>query len=86
MRDTSYAKELKSAVLEFSGGSEARIERLHIEELQQEEIRLSWWKDGKLMLRPLDLSEAELIDLMASGIREGVLSSTFADDLRRAAL
>lgn len=77
MRDTGYATELKSSSLPFGDGSEARIERLFIKQLGQEEIRFSWWKDNNIVTRPLDLSEEALIKLMALGIRDGVLSPKF---------
>jgi len=74
VRDTEYARELvPPAVITFPGGDEARLERLLIKETNQVEIRLSWWKDGKLMMRPLDLSEADFMALLAKGIRQGVL-------------
>jgi hypothetical protein len=56
LRDTSYATELSTSTFTSSGGDEARVERLWIKELEREEIRLSWWKDGRLLPRPLDLS------------------------------
>lgn len=74
MRDTNYATELvPPAVLEFPSGDEARIERLRIKATGQTEIRLSWWKDGRMMMRPLDLSEGDLLKLIARAIRQGVL-------------
>ena len=74
MRETSYAKELvPPAVVTFPNGEEARLERLKIRETGNVEIRLSWWKDGRLMPRPLDLPEADLIKLLAISFRQGVL-------------
>src|SRR3954471_5309995 len=58
LRDTDYATELARAVLTFPSGDEARIERLFVKSQNQIEIRMSWWKDGKLQPRPLDLGEA----------------------------
>lgn len=76
MRDTNYATELvPPAVLEFPSGDEARIERLRIKATGNVEIRLSWWKDGRMMMRPLDLSEADLLKLIGRAIRQGVLLS-----------
>jgi hypothetical protein len=75
MRDTDYATEIVSAVLRFESGDEARIERLLIKSSGKEEIRFSWWKDGRMMMRPLDLSEEDLMRLLVQGIREGVLCS-----------
>lgn len=72
MRDTRYAEELATATV-----GENRIERLWVKGEQQEEIRLSWWPGGRMMPRPLDLSEAGLVALLAEGVREGVLSGTF---------
>jgi hypothetical protein len=74
LRDTNYAEELvPPAVVTFPSGDEARLERLRIKETDTVEIRLSWWKDGRMMMRPLDLSEADLMKLLAKGIRQGVL-------------
>ena len=74
MRDTDYAKELvPPAVLKYDGGNEARLERLQMKETGEVEIRLSWWKDSRMMLRPLDLLEGDLLRLLAKGFRQGVL-------------
>jgi len=73
LRDTKYAEELARSVLTFPGGDEARIERLVIKATGSTEIRLSWWKDGKMMMRPLDLGEADFFKLIAQGFRDGVL-------------
>lgn len=75
MRDTDYAMELvPPAVLEYSDGTnEARLERLYVKAPATIEIRLSWWKNGRMQLRPLDMPEEELWELLALGIRKGVL-------------
>ena len=74
MRETDYANELVSpAVVTFPDGDEARLERLLIKETGSVAIRLSWWKDGRIMMRPLDLPEADLVKLLAKGVRQGVL-------------
>ena len=76
MRDTPYATELvPPAVLGYEDGENgARLERIYVKEPGTEEIRLSWWKNGRMQLRPLDLPEEELWDLLAKGIRQGVLT------------
>jgi hypothetical protein len=38
------------------------------EEHKQLEIRVSWWPDGRMANRPLDVTEAEFIKLIAQGI------------------
>lgn len=72
MRDTKYATEVVTAAI-----GDSRIERLFVKGEQQEEIRLSWWPNGNMANRPLDVTEAELIALLAEGIRRGVLSPQF---------
>ncbi|MCR0983137.1 hypothetical protein [Roseomonas populi] len=79
MRDTHYATELAHADI---GGS--RIERLHVKHQGQDEIRFSWWKDGRMMMRPLDLPENELLPLFQAAIRNGVFSEDFLRDLHAA--
>ena len=74
MLDTDYAKELvPPAVLTYEGENEVRLERLLIKETGVVEIRLSWWKDGKMMPRPVDIPEADFWRLVAKGVRQGVL-------------
>ena len=77
MRDTSYAQEIARASVVFPSGSEARIERLLIKESQQEEIRFSWWKDNRMIPRPLDLPENELLILIKAALEKDVFSESF---------
>jgi hypothetical protein len=74
-------KKLPGSVT-FPSGSEARIERLLIKESQQEEIRFSWWKDNRMIPRPLDLPEDELLILIKTAIQENVFSENFLKALR----
>ncbi|OFW11130.1 MAG: hypothetical protein A3H96_26655 [Acidobacteria bacterium RIFCSPLOWO2_02_FULL_67_36] len=73
MRDTDYATLISEVVLPLEDGEEARLERIRVKALGQEEIRLSWWKNGNIVPRPLDLSEDALWKLIAKGITDGVL-------------
>lgn len=84
MLDTTYAKELcEPGVKEWPlSREEARIERLRIKATNVEEIRFSWWKNGKIVPRPLDLTEADLIELIQSAVEKNVLSPKFLSDLR----
>ena len=61
-----------------------RIERLHIHADDVEAIRFSWWKDGNLMMRPLDLTEPQLLPLMSAAMREGVFTDDFLRGLQAA--
>ena len=79
MRDTEYATEIKTAEV-----NACRIERLYVKGERQEEIRFSWWPDGRMANRPLDLPESELLPLMREAIRVGVFSDEFLCDLKAA--
>jgi hypothetical protein len=83
-RDTDYATELVTASYPFpeSDGAESRAERLYIKSLQQEAIRFSWWKDGRMMMRPLDIREGELLGLLREALSKGVFSDEFLVALR----
>ncbi len=81
MRDTNYAKELCDPSVVDWERSQARLEKLYIKKLKQEEIRFSWWKNGKMMQRPLDLTEADLLKLLHNGF-DDVFSDEFLIDLK----
>jgi hypothetical protein len=72
LRDTEYAEERASTRL-----GAVRLERLFVKAENQEEIRLSWWPDGRMANRPVDVPEGDLVTLLAQGIRDGVLSAQF---------
>lgn len=76
MRDTPYATELASAEVE-----DCRIERIFVKAQGQEEIRFSWWPDGNMANRPLDLSEPMLLELMRVAIEKRVFSGSFLEGL-----
>jgi hypothetical protein len=79
MRDTDYATEIKTAEI-----NACRIERLYVKGEGQEEIRFSWWPDGRIANRPLDLPEGELLPLMREAMRLGVFSDDFLRGLKSA--
>lgn len=81
MRDTRYATERATASLQLDGGDECRIERLYVKETNEEEIRFSWWKNGKMMMRPLDLSEKDLLQLLKEAIKKDVFTSEFQSEV-----
>lgn len=83
LRDTAYAKELcEPAVKRWRGGSEGRIERLFVKRTGTEEIRFSWWKNGNVARRPLDLPEDDLIDLFRDAIAKDIFTKSFKSRLR----
>lgn len=76
MRDTPYATEVATAEVD-----NCRIERLFVKPENQVEIRFSWWPEGNMANRPLDVPEPLLLRLMAEAIRQKVFSDDFLSDL-----
>ena len=76
MRDTKYATEQRTSKI-----GDNRIERLFVKKHKQVEIRVPWWPDGRMANRPLDVTEADFIKLIALGITDGVLSGQFLPKL-----
>ena len=76
MRSTEYADEIAHA---DEGG--ARIARLKTKATGAEEIRFSWWKDGRFQARPLDLPEDDLLRLLRKAVEEGVFTEGFVANL-----
>lgn len=74
--DTKYATEERTSRV-----GDNRIERLFIKAHKQQEIRVSWWPDGRMANRPLDVTEADFITLIAQGMADGVLSGQFLSKL-----
>jgi hypothetical protein len=83
-RDTEYALEIATARLPSGKGNDTvAIEHLYVKDAAQHEIRFSWWKGTRMMDRPLDLPESELLPLFREAIKERVFSEEFLADLRR---
>ena len=77
LRDTVYARELVRATLDLPTGNQARLERLYVKKRQREEVRFSWWKEGRMAQRPLDLTEDEFLDLLRVAIKQEVFTAHF---------
>jgi hypothetical protein len=84
-RETKYARELASAKLPSGTGgkSSVAIERLHVKQADQVKIRFSQWTGSRMMPKPLDLTEEELLPLFDAAMRAGVFSDAFTQGLRR---
>ena len=41
-----------------------------------EEIRLAWWKDGKLTNRPADIDAVNWVSLFSKAVKKGVFTDT----------
>lgn len=82
MRDTAYATELVPPAVTGSGaGDESRMERILVKGKGTVEIRFSWWRNGNIVSRPLDLPQEELAELLERGFGT-VLDDAFLVDLR----
>jgi hypothetical protein len=90
LRDTDYAQERKPpASIEFPGGGLGKVECLQFKKgpaAGKIGYRFSWWKDGKMTPRPLDVTEDEFIELFRVAIKQCVLSDRVILELARAAL
>ncbi|MGB7169073.1 MAG: hypothetical protein WBD32_08725 [Acidobacteriaceae bacterium] len=83
MKETGYTTELTpSGIRSFPNGDQARIEKLYIKESGEEEVRLSRWKNGKMLPRPLDLSEDDLLILFRDALSKDVFTPAFRMVLR----
>jgi hypothetical protein len=80
MKEPAGAKKLASASINL-GNEVGKIERLPINEDGQEQIRFSIWRQGKMLHRPLSLTEKELVALLQAAIKEGILSRDFIGEL-----
>jgi hypothetical protein len=76
------ADTAKLVAWRFPTGDEARIEKLHIKRTGEQEVRFSWWKDGKMLPRPLDLSEDDLIALLRDAVAKDVFTPAFRMGLK----
>ncbi len=84
LRETSYAGLIAEGRLSVGDGhEELRVERLYVKDRKSVEIRFSWWKNGGLMIRPLDATEEELLHLFDEGIKSGVFTPNFIRRLRQ---
>jgi hypothetical protein len=77
-RDTRYAREIVTAAV-----GESRIERIFVKDEGRVEIRFSWWPNGKMAMRPLDLDEERLLHLMEEAIAKGVFSEGYLQGLTK---
>lgn len=88
--ETKYCKILKHAKI-IENNEVYSIEKIFIKELNQEEIRLAYYKDitrrGVLQVeafipRHVDLTEDKLLELISKGISQNVFSKSFVSNLK----
>ena len=93
LKDTKYCTLIESAKTEVDeNGYQYAIENIVVKELNRDEIRLCIYKDventngitvNRLVPRPIDVTEDELIELIKLGIQKGILSKTFITKLSK---
>jgi hypothetical protein len=64
------------------GNAEGRIEELASTKTGPAKMRISCWSESQPGLRPLEISEKDLLTLLQKAIREGIISPAFINDLR----
>ncbi|MHB9094904.1 MAG: hypothetical protein ACYC21_09535 [Eubacteriales bacterium] len=82
---SKYADVLNKAIVSLGNGEEARAEQILVKELNQMELRFTWWtQDGKRFQRaPLDLPENDWLLLFEEAVNSNVLSQEFIKGLLR---
>jgi hypothetical protein len=80
MKESAGAKKPISASVSL-GDEVGKIEKI-LNQDGQVQIRFSVWSQGKMLPRPLSLTEKELVDLVKAAFKEGVLSQHFIGELR----
>jgi hypothetical protein len=78
MKDTEYATELGTASSSLPNNEGARFERLYVKGMAEEEIRFSWWKEDRIIPRPLDLTEEHLLQLFGIALDKGGSQTAFS--------
>lgn len=86
LKETKYCLLLKQGkvIVEDSIFS---VERIYVKVMEREEIRFGLYKENKnqierLIPRPVDVTEEELLQLISEGKSKGVFSKKFIEELK----
>lgn len=82
MSDQSSPRKARFVSI-FLGDSEGRIEEVRSGRTAPGQIRIGCWSQEHLLSSPLELSEEDLVDLLKSAVRAGILSPDFIKNLSR---
>ena len=86
LKKTKYCDLLAQGTTR-EGEDISAVERIYINNLKREEIRFAWYKEkggtNYFQPRPLDLTEDELLKLLADSVKEGVFSNKFREELKK---
>lgn len=90
IKETNYCYLMKQSRLDVDGDEYSyMIEKIKVKEHNnREEIRFSIYKDiigfgEKLIVRPMDLQESLLLQLIQKAIIEGIFSNKFVESLKK---
>jgi hypothetical protein len=86
INSTKYCDLLAQGITQ-EGDDISAVERIFVKSLNREEIRFAWYKEKngtkQFRLRPLDLPEEELLELLKAGVDKGVFSKGFIESLKK---
>lgn len=88
IKSTDYCDILKEASIENSNKEyKMAIEEIYINEEQRNEIRFAYYKlneNGiyKLVIRPLDVTEDELFELIQKSIEKNIINNDYAEKIK----
>lgn len=92
-KDTKYCKLISSLKLEKDElGYQYAIEKIYVKQLEREEIRICLYKDmrdrggsirNRMLVRPVDVTEKELLQLLQAGIQNSLFTDNFISELKK---
>lgn len=86
LKETKYCFLLKQGKVTVDD-SIFSVERIYVKVMEREEIRFGLYKENKnqverLIPRPVDVTEEELLQLISEGKSKGVFSKKFIEELK----
>jgi hypothetical protein len=80
---SNYCDVLKTASLNLNESEQARAEKIRLKTNGNEELRFSWrtQNGAKFVPRPLDLPEAQWVELFDSAVKSEVISQDFIKNM-----
>lgn len=82
IKETSYCKIYNKVSIEDDDYFSC-IERIEVKEKKREEIRFTLYKENRYVPRSLDVTEAQLLELIKKAIQSKVFSDEFVDMLKQ---
>lgn len=86
IKETKYCSLIAQSIISDEGYSYA-IERIIVKDKGSEEIRFAVYKEQRdcerLLIRPLDIGEDILLELIGKAIQEKIFSKKFVNSIRQ---